>query len=292
MPIYTRSYRSYEGEVRRRFRWWVIAVHELRILSKNKAFLGLTALAGLHFLLRVQQVVAFDTLNTPGQTSPIVTLMRQIEMFNVDPGMFFDFIRLQAPAVFLVSILAGAGMICGDFNNNLMEVYFSKPLTWRDYVTGKAMALIIAGLCFTAVPAVFLVILHLLMSPTLETFREMYWIPVSATAFSLVLVLPCALGVLASSAVSRSERYASIAIFMIVFGDLMLGQLMQELMHQRQYALIAFPLAINRIGESLFQQRFQFIPLPWHYAAVYVGAVCLGALAIVCRVVRRAEVAA
>lgn len=292
MPIYTRSYRSYEGGVRRRFRWWVIATHELRILAKNRAFLALAALAGLHFLLRVQQVVAFDTLNTPGQTSPIVAVMRQIEMFNVDPSMFFDFIRLQASVVFLVSILAGAGMICGDFNNNLMEVYFSKPLTWRDYVMGKSMALVAAGLCFTAVPSVILVILHLMMSPTMATFQAMYWIPGAAIAFSLMIVLPCALGVLASSALSRSERYASIAIFMVVFGDLMLGQLLQELMHQRQYAIIAFPLALNRIGESLFEQRFQFIPLPWHYAALYVAAVCLGALALVCRVVRRAEVAA
>ncbi len=267
-------------------------MQELRILSKNKAFLGLTALAGMHFLLRVQQVVAFDTLNTPGQTSPIVQLMRQIEMFNVDPTMFFDFIRLQAPVVFLVSMLAGAGMICGDFNNNLMEVYFSKPLTWRDYVTGKTMALIIAGLCYTAVPTVFLVILHLMMSPTMLTLEAMYWIPGSAVAFSLTLVLPCALGVLASSAMSRSERYASIAIFMVVFGNLMMGQLLQELMHQRQYAIIAFPLAVNRVGESLFDQKYQFIPLAWYYAALYVVLVCLCSLAVVCRVVRRAEVAA
>lgn len=292
MPIYTRSYRSYEGKVRRQFRWWVMAMQELRILSKNKAFLALTGLAGLHFLLRVQQVVAFDTLNTPGQTSPIVQIMRQIEMFNVDPTMFFDFIRLQAPIVFLVSMLAGAGMICGDFNNNLMEVYFSKPLTWRDYVVGKAMALIIAGLGFTALPAVFLVILHLLMSPTMITLQAMYWIPGAAVAFSLTVVLPCAFGVLASSALSRSERYASIAIFMVVFGDLMLGQILQELMHQRQYAIIAFPLALNRIGEALFDQKFQFIPLSWSYAAGYVAVVCMGALGIVCRVVRRAEVAA
>ncbi|MCX5759149.1 MAG: hypothetical protein NTU83_11705, partial [Candidatus Hydrogenedentes bacterium] len=167
-----------------------------------------------------------------------------------------------------------------------------KPVTWRDYVAGKVMALVIAGLCFTAVPSVFLVILHLLMSPTMITLKAMYWIPGSAIAFSLTLVLPCALGVLASSAMSRSERYASIAIFMVVFGDLMMGQLLQELMHQRQYAIIAFPLAVNRIGEALFQQKFQFIPLSWYYAALYVVLVCLCALGVVCRVVRRAEVAA
>jgi ABC-type transport system involved in multi-copper enzyme maturation permease subunit len=289
MPIYRQTYRTYEGNVRGRFRWWVTVEQELRVLSKTRTFLVLLIIGYLHVCLRALQVVAYDTLNA-SPNNPVVQALRNVALFSVNETMFFDFLRMQSSLVFLATILAGAGMICNDYRNNLMEIYFAKPMTWRDYAVGKIMALVLVGLGFTALPGIVLVLLHNVLSPGLATVQATYWLAGSILAFSLILGAPCALGVLASSALSKSQRYASIGVFMLLFGNLMIGQLLPELLHQRDYAIVAFPLAINRIGESLFAQRHPLFELSWEWSGLYVAAVCGVCLWIVCRKVRCAEI--
>jgi ABC-type transport system involved in multi-copper enzyme maturation permease subunit len=291
LPIYTQTYRTYEGQARRRFRWWVMVQYELRILLRTRTFVALVILGYLHACLRVLQVVTYDTLGS-GPPTPLSEAMRHLAMMKVDETMFFDFIRLQGPLVFLATILAGAGMICDDYRNNLMEIFFSKPLTWIDYAMGKIMALMIIGLGFTAVPGILLVIVHNMASPSLATLRDTSGWPISIVLFSLTMVTPCALGVLASSAMSRSERYASIAIFMVLFANLTIGQLLPELLHNRDYAVVAFPLAVNRIGEILFHEKHPVFELPWGWSVLFVVLVCTACLGIIGRMVKRAEMAA
>jgi len=253
-------------------------------------FVGLIILGYVHVCIRILQVVAFDTLNSSPR-NPITEVLRQVEMFTVKGSTFFDFLRMQSGMVFLAAILAGAGMICDDHKNNLMEVYFSKPMTWRDYALGKIMTLVIIGLGFTAVPGIILVLLHNMLAANLDTLRETYWLPVSITVFSLALVVPCALGVLACSALSSSQRYASIAVFMVLFGDMTIGSVLPELLHKQGYAVIAFPLAINRIGELLFDVKRPTFVFSWQWSAVYIAVVCAICLWLICSKVRRSEIA-
>ena len=291
MPIYRQSYRTYDGAVRSHFRWWVMIKQELRVLFRTRMFVGLVIMGYLHVCLRVLQVVTFNTLNT-SKRNPIVEVLKQAEMFTVSPTTFFDFLRMQSGLVFLGAILAGAGMICDDYKNNLMEVYFSKPMTWKDYAAGKIMTLILIGLSFTAIPGILLIILHNMLAANWETLQATYWLPVSITAFSLALVVPCALGVLACSALSSSQRYASIAVFMILFGNLTVGKLVPDLLHERSYAIIAFPLAINRVGEAMFNARRPLFEISWEWSALYIGVVCIVSLWFICARVRRSEIAA
>ena len=291
MPIYRQSYRTYDGQIRPHFRWWVIIKQEVRVLFRTRMFVGLIILGYVHVCIRILQVVAFDTLNSSPR-NPITEVLRQVEMFTVKGSTFFDFLRMQSFMVFLATILAGAGMICDDHKNNLTEVYFSKPITWRDYALGKIMTLVVIGLCFTAVPGIFLVLLHNMLAASLDTLRETYWLPVSITVFSLALVVPCALGVLACSALSSSQRYASIAVFMVLFGDLTIGSVLPELLHKQGYAIVAFPLAINRLGELLFEVKRPTYVLSWQWSAAYFGVVCAVCLWLICSKVRRSEIAA
>jgi ABC-type transport system involved in multi-copper enzyme maturation permease subunit len=264
---------------------------ELRVIARSRLFLALVILECLHVFFRLLQIFTYDTLNS-SPASPLTQAFRQIALLSVNSTTFLDFIRLQTGLVFLATILAGAGMICNDYKNNLLEIYFSKPLTWRDYVLGKFTALILVGLGFTAFPGLLLLAAHNVLSASLATLQDTYWLAYAIAGFSLVLVVPCALGVLACSALTSSQRYASIAVFMTLFGDLVIGRLLPELLHNRDYNIVAFPLAINRIGESLFRERHPLFELSWTWSALFVGVVCAGALAIVCRAVRRAEIAA
>jgi ABC-type transport system involved in multi-copper enzyme maturation permease subunit len=291
MPVYQRTYRSYEGVVKRRFRWFIVLKQELLVLSGSRIFKGLILVGYLHVMLRALQIMCVDMLaGTPN--NPLVQGLRHLAMFNVDGDMFFDFLRIQTPLVFLTTIFAGAGMVCDDFSNNLIEVYFSKPITWRDYVIGKIGSLAAIGLLFTALPGLFLVGLHVALAPSWETVNAMAYMPPAVVVFSLIIVLPCTLGVLASSAMFASRRYASIGVFMILFGNLMIGRILPELMRSANYAILAFPLAMNRLGEAMFGVRRPLFGLSWRWSVVYVFCVCAIALIVFCRKARRAEIAA
>ncbi|HUW61714.1 MAG TPA: ABC transporter permease subunit [Candidatus Bathyarchaeia archaeon] len=288
MPIYHQTYRSFDGTVRTSGRWWAIVKHEFRVLAKSRPFLLMFLMGYPQVLMRVLQIVAVDTLAS-NKNNQITQMVQSVMSLKITGSMFFDFIRLQAPIVFLATILAGAGMICDDLRHNLMDVYFSKAITWRDYVVGKLMTLIIIGMIFTAVPAIFLLLLHNLLAPSMQTIRETWWLPGPILAFSTVLVVPCALGVLASSALFSSERYASIGVFMVLFADLLIGKSLDRA--NPELLLLAFPLALNRVGEVLFSARRPYANITWEGSAIFVVIVCLVAFWAVCRKVKRAEVA-
>lgn len=291
MPIYRRTYRSFEGQVQRRFRWVVIVVQELRVLVKSRALLLLTLVALLHCILRLLQVVAYDVI-VQDPNNPLAPALRQVRGLVVDSTMFFDFLRLQSSLVFIICIVAGSGMICNDFRNNLMEIYFSKPISWLDYAMGKIATLLLIGLVLTAAPALVLVVLHNLLAPGLDTLRASYWWPPAIVLFSLVILLPCVLGVLAFSALLRSQNLASISVFMVLAANSAMGVLLAGLLQNRNYLIVSFPMAMNRVGQRLFGDPRLVFTLGWGWALLFVAAVCLWALWIIFRHVRRAEIAA
>ncbi len=291
MPIYDQTYREYDGKVKSGFRWWTIVEQELRVLAKTRMFIYLILLSSLHIILRILQIVTYDVLMSD-PNNPITIALQSVSAIAVNEQMFFDFIRIQSSAVFLLTLFSGAGMICNDFQDNLMEIYFSKPLNWRDYTLGKVGTLILIGLTLTALPGVFFVVLHNALDPGMDTLKETYLYPVSIVLFSLAVVVPSALGVLASSALIKSQRFAGIAIFMILFGNMTLGNMLPELLRNEKYRVLAFPMAINRLGQELFHsRRIMFEEVHWFWPFAFVFAVCSFALLIVCRKVRRAEIA-
>lgn len=290
MPVFEQTYRNYEGQFRQRFRWWIVLEQELRVLTGAKVFLLLVLLASLHFLFRLLQVVAVDVImQDPNHV--LTPFLRQMDFIMIRKDTFFDFVRLQAPILFITMLYAGAGMICNDFRNNLMEVYFSKPLTWWDYVIGKVLTLFLVGMGMTAVPGLILLVMHNMLLPSPELFAETWWWSLSILGFSAVLVLSTALGVLASSALLQSHGYAAIAIFMIVVANSTMSLVLSELLRNMRYLIISYPVALNRLGQSFFQFERPMFNLPWHWPVIYVTFVLLGCLLIIARKVRRAEVA-
>lgn len=310
MPIFDQSYRSYQGELKRRFRWPVITAQELRILWGRRMFYFLVIGSVFHILLRVLQLYLFDFASVvpdgpfreiqeemqrelqrrQGHGHDDFLAMAGSRLRDIGPWFFFDFLRLQGALVFLILLYSGTGLICNDFRNNLTEIYFSKPMTWKDYVMGKISTLLVVGILLTAVPGVFLLLLHNLFNASWHTVTETAWLVWPIFAFSLVLVLPMALAVLASSSLVNSARIAGIALFLIFFTDVTLGPLVAAILENEQLAVIAFPVAVNRLGELLFAESFNIVRVPWTASACFVTAVCAGALAIICRKARRAEI--
>ncbi len=288
MPIYDHSYRTFDGQVVRRFRWWSIVKQEFRVLLSARPFLILLIIALILFLFRILQIVTYDTLASD-PNNIIAQTARQIQLLDVGPRLWYDFLSFQASLVFIACLYAGSGMICDDVRNNLLEVYFSKPLSWRDYVLGKIMTLVLLGFGLTFFPALILILQHNLLAPGMETIKETWWLVPASFAYSIAICLPTALGVLASSALFASQRFAGIAIFMVLFANITIGGLLEGLLHRDGVLVTAFPIAVNRIGEVVFDLDNVVVDVHWSIAGVYVGIVSLICLIIICRRIRKAE---
>ena len=288
MPIYEQTYRAYDGKALQGFRWWVMVKQELRVLFSTRAFVYLLIMAVIHTSFRIFQITVYDMVSMANQ-SPALMALKNVAMMQVDERTFFDYLRIQSPLVFIITLFAGSGMICNDFRDNLIEIYFSKPLTRMDYIAGKIITLVLVGMMLTAVPDTLLVLLHNLLAPGMDTLRDTYWIPFSIVAFSACLVLPCALGVLASSALFSSQRYAGIAVFMVLFGNSALGSALPGFLRNPNWSVASIPMAINRVGESLFAQPRKSFPLHWGWSLLIIAAVCVACYWAIASRIRQAE---
>jgi ABC-2 type transport system permease protein len=290
MPIYEQTYREYDGQLRPHFRWWIIIQQELRVLMKSRFFKLIMLAALLHILARVLIITLYDTV-TQDPNNPLAEIFNQFSEFSVDSSMFYDFIRIQGPMVFVLLIFTGSGMIGNDFNNNLMEIYFSKPITWVDYAMGKIGTLVLLGLGITAIPGILLVVLHNLQLPGMDTIKASWWWPLAILGYSLAIVLPCVLGVLASSSLIRSKNFAAVAIFMVLIANSAMGLILGQVLKNNNYRIVSFPMAVTRIGQQCFKEGRLMFELRWEWSLLYVAFVCLIAAAIIFRTVRRAEIA-
>jgi ABC-type transport system involved in multi-copper enzyme maturation permease subunit len=247
--------------------------------------------AQLHTLLRLLQIVAFDVI-MQDPNNVLTPLLSQVQAIVVNQRTFYDYVQLQAPMVLLLCLYAGSGMICNDARNNLLDVYFSKPISWWDYVVGKVTALIFLGFSITGLPAIALVLMHNILRPSVELLNESWWWPGALTVFSLLIVVPCALSILACSSLLRSQGFAAITVFMTIITVSALGGLLANLLRDRDYILLSFPATIYRLGTELFDVPKVRFETGWEISLAYVVGVSVLSFVVVALKVRRSEVAA
>lgn len=290
MPVYEQTYRTYEGEVVRSFRWMAIVHQELRVLFSRRMFIFLVLLGNFHFALRILQIYVLDVASKQ-PFGLFGDVFADFEFMDTGAWIYFDFLRVQSPLLFITLIYAGSGLICNDFRNNLMEVYFSKPLDWRDYVTGKIATLVLIGMGLSALPALFMGLVHVVFAPTAAALRETAVLAVPTILFSLVLVLSMSLTILASSSLVNSSRVAGIGVFMLAMISASFGILLAILTRDPNFAAVAFPASLNYVGELLFKEQRYPIPidLPVVWPVLFIVVVCAASFLIVCRKVRWAE---
>jgi ABC-type transport system involved in multi-copper enzyme maturation permease subunit len=291
MPIYDQSYRSYDGELRPRFRWWTIVQQEFRVLFSRKLFVFLILLGNFHLLLRVLQIFVLDVVAKQA-TGVFSEVFAEAQLTDSGPWVYFDFLRLQSPLLFLTLIYAGSGMINNDFRNNLVEIYFSKPINWRDYMIGKVVTLVLIGMCLSTLPALFLSIVHVTFTPTGAALSETLSLAGPIVAFSFMVCLSFSLTILAASSIINSSRFAGISILMLAVVNVSFSGLLALIVRDQDYLALAFPVVLNSLGESMFHETRYVDPIDvsWQASLIYVAVVCCVALALVARKARTAEV--
>lgn len=289
MPVYGQSYPVREATPATRFRWLPIVRRELQVLLTQRSFRLLLVAAAVPTLLYLLEIYSVNRLASDPDAA-LTQILRRLEAVRIDASFFLDFLRVQVSSAFILILYAGSGLLCDDLRYNLVEVYFSKPLTLRDYLLGKFATLAGIGLATTALPVCLLFVAHFAMTPDRTFFAMYHWLPLSGLLFSLALVVPASLAALACSALTRSRGYAAAALIALIAVDSFMAWGVADLLKDRAIRVFSVPSAIDRLGERLFRQP-PTIPVAWPTALAVVGGVALVGFAVVHRRIRKVETA-
>ena len=150
----------------------------------------------------------------------------------------------------------------------------AKPITWLDFAIGKIVSLVTVGFSVMGLPCVVFVLAHNALLPGWDLLMKSWWWIPASVGYSLVMVVPGALAILACSALIRSQGHAAITIIMISVVDGIFGPLLAGLLRDPRYLLVMFLVDQEKLGHAMFGRAFPPEQIHWHWAIGPVVGVC------------------
>ena len=280
MPIYEQSYRHWTGVLNPRTPGWlVIARAEIRLRWQRWMIL-LVIVSSLPFVVRASQVYIVTRL------CDIPQLAAFAGQFEVNPAFFADFLLQQSALTILVVILAGSGLIANDRKYGALQIYFSRPVTRRDYIVGKFAVIAFYCSLVTLIPALFLFLIKILLSEDLGFLGQYYWVPFSILACGGCMILIYGTLILALSSLGKGSRFAGIGFFIVIALTDLAGGILRSTPNA---AAISLGSDLRRVGDFLFRLPPSH-SFPVTLAAGILAAVFMLSLYILIRNVKGTEV--
>ena len=279
MPIHDQGYRHYAGRRAPHGQaWMVIAKTHVMTAVKYRPFLILLLAAWARFVVYAGRIY----LST--------SVAQANSFFTVSPQLFQEFLTGQSIFVFLVTI-AQAGIIADDRRANALQLYLSKPLTRTEYVTGKLVPPMIWLLGVTWLPAMLLLVVHVVLSGSFAFLRENLFLLPAITLASFTRALLSAFVILALSSMTKSRRFVSVMYAGITFFTAGMYESLRWITGSRAWAAMSPGDMVDVITTWVFRGR-AVPPVPVPVAiAVVIGLVCLSVF-ILERRIRAVEVVA
>jgi ABC-type transport system involved in multi-copper enzyme maturation permease subunit len=289
MPIYEQSYKPWEPDYRVRGRWLAVATHELRVARTSPIYRRLFLLALLPFLICLFILVVTDLMTT-NPSALLREVVRRVQYTNIDARFFKIYLMMTIPFVYVFCLLVGGGSICNDYRNNLLEVYFAKPLTRFEYFLGKLAAICYMPLCLTIGGSVLLFTLHLIMAPisAREFLSQNLWVAGMCVLFSFFVVVPSALLVMACSALSRSAGWASVMVCALIFLNSAGANMIAMIVRERNLMCLAYVRSVLHMADRMFG-GFTRVTVSWQTVAIGFAALAIVCAAIVMRRIRAVD---
>lgn len=234
MPIHDVGYRRWDGELDRFWpRWLVIAGAGIKMVWKSHWLRRMLLLSWLPAAYFGFAFFAYEqALERPiGKPTLLLVIQRLphsdsvLQAYEEDPEsarhevwslLLMTFFRYpQGTLMVIVVGLIAPALISQDFRSRAFLLYFSKPLTPLEYITGKAMVLWVYLSAITTLPALSLYVLGVLLSPDLSVVATTWDLPLRILAASLVLMVPTTCLALFLSSMTTESRYAGFAWFAV-----------------------------------------------------------------------------
>ena len=265
-------------------RWWVITNAELKLLAQRK-FVRLIVAIPPGIYIFVHGVFIYGVNRLAEMRFP----------FQIDAEFFSQFLLRTQPIpsglfIGLLGVFGGAGLIANDLKYNALQIYLSKPITWRDYLIGKLAVMVILLASITLIPGLLLFIEHLLLVDDFSTFiRENYWIVGSIVLYSLIIIIPSSLLIVALSSLTSNARYAAIGFGAILIGTPLIYEIIREITHSSEMAMISIWANYDILGSKLFGLRTGYAA-HWYWSLLTLVGIVIVCLWILHRRIQAVQI--
>ncbi len=218
MPVYERGYRRWERSGNRPTpAWWAMARRGITSHLKKRGFLLLLAAAWVPAVVKGGFIYFSD-----------VTRLLGTSWSDVTPAGFLEFLVWQSPFVLIVTAVVGSGLITRDREENGLALYFSRPLTLRDYIAGKAAIIIFFHWAVTLFPLVVLSLFGYAVTHEATGSDLLVWIPLRGLLFCSLSAISMALVLLALSAMGRRTVFVALWWILLVAGSETIAEIMGQ----------------------------------------------------------------
>ena len=203
-------------------RFWVIAQTGIRLAWRNAwlrrllffAWLPAIYMAGLLFLyeqLRAQIEARIPVYTRLPWLEGVPITGDRHQVWACLMWIFFRYIQLF-PILLLVGQIAPP-LVARDVRTKAFLLYFSRPLARFEYVLGKMVVVWGYLVMISALPAIALYVVGVLLSPEWKVVLSTWDLPLRSVAVSAVLIFPMTAVALAFSSLTSETRYATFAWF-------------------------------------------------------------------------------
>lgn len=272
--------------VERRFPWWPITRTGILLAFRKKRFKLVFSLAfGPAF-------VFLAGLYISERLEDFKNIIQGSERFiNVGPGYFSTYFTLPFLLFMILLVLAygAGGLIADDLKHSSLQLYFSRPLSKKDYLIGKMSVIAFFVLLYTAAAGLLLVIFKLIFAGSFKFFLQYPWLPLSILAVAALLTVFFSFYILLLSSVSKNIRYAIVLIFGSYFFSSILAVMLKGIFQTPYMFLFSISVNLQQAGAFLFGQKLpKDVPAVWSFAVL--AAICVLSAVVINRKTRSVEV--
>lgn len=283
MPVYERGYTHWTrsaGPIDPP--WWVIARRGLLTPLQKRGMLLLL------FVAWVPAIVKGGIIYFKARAGELIDLAGGGNWTSIEPAGFLAYVESQRFFVYLFTALVGASLISRDRRDGGLSLYFSRPLTVRDYVVGKALIIIGWYLAVTLVPAWLLCVFAYLVEPAATGMQVLLLTPLRLLVFGAFCGAGISLVLLAFSCLGTRTIYVVVWWTVLFMGTEAVSGLF-SLIGARSLQIINFAGNFHNAGTLLFGGSPRLDISPW-WSLVVCVAWMTAALVILRRQIRPVEV--
>ncbi len=288
MTIREKGYTHWDGEFKdTRFRWGPISRHAIKQSFRRKFFKFLFFSTLVPALFTLTMIYVSERL---GDFAFLTSDTDALSFFEVNPVFFMRyFSEWLLFMIVLLLVFCGAGLIADDLKYNSLQLYFSRPITKKDYVLGKASVIVFFLSLITVVPGLVFVVMKLLFAGSFQFLRQFPWLPFSVVAYSAFIILFFTFYTLLLSSLNKNRRYVAVLIFgLYMFTDILFG-IFHGIFRNPYFALLSIKNNLKQVGAALFGQEPQY-DIPWVLSLLILAAFCTFSAFVLNKKIRGVEV--
>ncbi|MBN2496275.1 MAG: hypothetical protein JXR96_16905 [Deltaproteobacteria bacterium] len=237
--IVDQGYQPFEGKLGSvRTRFAAIAFNEIRQAWKGKWF-------------RRVAVLAFFPLGVFGMLAVLQARMPGLVAFG---GIWPEFASTQIFFAMLMVYYLGRNAVAEDLRTGALTTYFSRPVSFVQYLGGKWLAVAIGVLGVTALPGLLLAGFRWAVEPDTDFLRFTAWAG-GLLLFALMLSAVQGAVVLGISACTRRGRTAGIVWVLVFFLSSALSEGLVAATGLGAFRAIGFGQGATYLAEVLLDER-------------------------------------